>query len=123
MIGTNNTGHRQDPPEETSAGIKAIIDQLHEKSPDTRVLLLAIFPRGEGPKDELRKLNDAINERIAKFAESSKVTFLDISEKFLDEDGTLPKKIMPDLLHPNQEGCEIWAKAVEPKLKELLGES
>ena len=123
MIGTNNTGHRQDPPEETSAGIKAIIDQLHEKSPDTRVLLLAIFPRGEGPKDELRKLNDAINERIAKFAESSKVTFLDISEKFLDEDGTLPKKIMPDLLHPNQEGYEIWAKAVEPKLKELLGES
>lgn len=123
MIGTNNTGHRQDPPEETSAGIEAIIEQLHEKSSETNILLLAIFPRGEKPDDELRKINDAINERIEKFAESPKITFLDIGDKFLDKDGTLPKDIMPDLLHPNLEGYEIWAKAIEPTLKDLLGES
>jgi lysophospholipase L1-like esterase len=123
MIGTNNTGHRKDPPDETAAGIKAIIEKLHEKSPDTKVLLLAIFPRGELPNDELRQINDAINARIEKFADSPKITFLDIAGQFLDEDGKLPKDIMPDLLHPNQKGYEIWAKAVEPKLKELLGES
>lgn len=122
MIGTNNTGHRQDDADETAAGIRAIIDQLHKKSPETKVLLLAIFPRGEKPDDELRKLNDQINERIAKFADGDKVFFLDIADQFLDEDESLPKSIMPDLLHPNAEGYEIWAKAIEPKLSELLGE-
>lgn len=122
MIGTNNTGHRQDPAEETAAGIKAIIDKLQEKTPKSKILLLAIFPRGEKPEDPLRKLNTEINERIAKFADDEKVFFLDINDKFLEEDGTLPKSIMPDLLHPNAEGYEIWANAVEPTVKKLMGE-
>jgi beta-glucosidase len=29
---------------------------------------------------------------------------------------------MPDALHPNEAGYRIWAAAMEPKLKELLGE-
>jgi len=29
---------------------------------------------------------------------------------------------MPDLLHPNTKGYEIWAEAMEPKIKELVGE-
>jgi lysophospholipase L1-like esterase len=28
---------------------------------------------------------------------------------------------MPDALHPNVEGYREWAKAMEPKLTELLG--
>jgi beta-glucosidase len=29
---------------------------------------------------------------------------------------------MPDLLHPNEKGYEIWADAMEPTLAKLLGE-
>ena len=29
---------------------------------------------------------------------------------------------MPDLLHPNEKGYEIWAKAMEPMVKKLMGE-
>ncbi len=122
MIGTNNTGHRKDNPEETAAGIKAIVDKLGEKLPETKVLLLAIFPRGKSANDELRLINDAINQRISKLADDKRVFYLDISDKFLEEDGTLPKSIMPDLLHPNQKGYEIWAEAMEPTLAKLLGE-
>ena len=122
MIGTNNTGHRQDDPDETAAGIKAILDELGEKLPETKVLLLAIFPRGASPDDNLRKINDAINEHISKFADGKRVFYLDISNEFLEDDGTLPKSIMPDLLHPNAEGYEIWAKAMEPTLAKLMGE-
>ena len=121
MIGTNNTGHRKDAPDETAAGIKAILDRLHEKLPQTKVLLLAIFPRGASANDELRLINDAINERISKFADNERVFYLDVGDKFLAEDGTLPKSIMPDLLHPNEEGYEIWAQAMEPALTKLLG--
>jgi len=48
------------------------------------------------------------------------VTFLDIGDKFLQPDGTLSKDIMPDLLHPNEKGYEIWAEAIEGKVKDLL---
>ena len=122
MIGTNNTGHRQDAPKETAAGIKMIIDELQERLPKTKILLLAIFPRGEKPDDKLREINNGINKIIAKFADDKKVWFMDINDKFLNEDGTLPKKIMPDFLHPNTEGYDIWAKAVEEKISELMGE-
>ncbi len=122
MIGTNNTGHRQDDPDETAAGVKAIVDQLGEKLPEMKVLVLAIFPRGAKADDGLRKINDAINERLSKLADNKRVFYLDISDKFLEEDGTLPKSIMPDLLHPNEEGYEIWAKAMEPLVAKLMGE-
>ena len=122
MIGTNNTGHRQDPADETAAGVKEIISQLHTHHPDTKVLLLAIFPRGATPDDKLRKLNDQINEKLAELADSNKVFYLDIADEFLDDEGNLPKSIMPDLLHPNKNGYQIWAEAMEPTLKKLLGE-
>jgi beta-glucosidase len=34
----------------------------------------------------------------------------------------LSKEVMPDYLHPNAKGYEIWAGAIEPKVKEMLGE-
>lgn len=122
MIGTNNTGHRQDKPEHTAAGIKAILSQLRKRLPETKVLLLAIFPRGADANDPLRKLNEAINQIIAGYADDENVIFLDIDDAFLDETGELPKSIMPDLLHPNEKGYRLWAEAMEPTLKKLMSE-
>lgn len=124
MIGTNNTGHRKEQPEHTAAGIKRVIDELKLRLPNTKVLLLDVFPRGASEDDPLRQINNSINEIIEGFAdEESGIWFLKIGDKFLDTDGNIPKTIMPDLLHPNAEGYEIWAKAMEPMIKQLLGEN
>lgn len=123
MIGTNNAGHRRDKAEDTAAGIKAIVGQLRERLPETKILLLAIFPRGANSDDALRKLNDATNKIIATYADNEHVFYLDINSTFLDDDGTLPKSVMPDLLHPNAKGYEMWAEAMEPTIQKLLGES
>ncbi len=61
-----------------------------------------------------------MNALIEKFADGKKVVFLDIGEKFLEDDGTLTKEIMPDHLHPSKKGYEIWADAIEEPLKKLL---
>ena len=122
MIGTNNTGHRQDDPKHTAAGVRAILDDLQIRLPKMKVLLLAIFPRGANADDQLRKINDATNEIIAGYADNQRVFYLDLGDEFLDDDGTLPKSIMPDLLHPNPKGYEIWAEAMEPTVKKLMGE-
>jgi beta-glucosidase len=122
MIGTNNTGHRQDKPEDTAAGIQAILSELSQRCPQTKVLLLAIFPRGANAEDPLRKINDATNKLIKGLADEQTVFFLDINQTFLTEGGELPKDIMPDLLHPNQKGYALWAEAMEPKISALLAE-
>ena len=122
MIGTNNTGHRQDPADETALGIQYIVEELRKRVPDSKILLLAIFPRGETPRDELRQLNDKINARIAGLANNQDVYFLDINHVFLEDRGTLPRSIMPDLLHPGPEGYELWATAMEPMVARLMAD-
>ncbi len=48
------------------------------------------------------------------------IKFLDIGKVFLAEDGSLPRTIMPDLLHPNAEGYQRWADAMEPTLAGMM---
>jgi len=119
MIGTNNTGHLKQAPEETAEGIQMILSTLRARCPKAKVLLLGVFPRGAQPNDPMRKINVEINNRIAKLADGERVHFLDISDKFLDDKGVLTKEIMPDALHPKQKGYDIWVKAMEPMLIKL----
>ena len=123
MIGTNNTGHRnrdQESPQDTFEGIQAIITNLREKTPDTKILLLAIFPRGEMAGDQARVRNSTVNAMLPTLADNQHVFFMDIGARFLAADGaTLPKDIMPDLLHLNDKGYAIWAEAVKARLDEL----
>lgn len=124
MIGTNNNGHRKPEQESTAdtvAGIRAIVEKLGQKAPQAKVLLLAIFPRGATPQDACRMRNEAVNAEIQKLADGKRVLWLNVNDKLLQPDGTLSKEIMPDLLHPNAKGYEIWAEAVRPVVKEVLG--
>jgi lysophospholipase L1-like esterase len=126
MIGTNNTGFERDnttprnTPAETAAGVQEIIKLLRAKQPQARILLLAVFPRGEKPDHPQRKQVNEINALISKFHDGKNVHYLDIGRKFLAADGTLPKEIMPDFLHPKEKGYEIWAAAIKEPLAALL---
>lgn len=122
MIGTNNAGHRQDAAEDIAAGISEILKTLRKKLPETKIVLLAIFPRGADDEDGLRKLNQGANEIIKGYAKDKDVYFVDINGSFVDASGKLPKEVMPDLLHPNEEGYRRWAEALEPTLAKLLTE-
>ncbi len=121
MIGTNNTGHKpMQKPEEIAAGVQAVVDRLYAHSSKTKILLMAIFPRGAKPADANRMNNAAANALIAKLAGYKNVKYLDINKKFLQPDGTLTKEIMPDFLHPQAKGYQIWADSVVPEIKKLL---
>ncbi|QBE65486.1 GDSL-type esterase/lipase family protein [Pseudoduganella lutea] len=119
MAGTNNTGSRQEDPATTAAGLRRVIDELQGRLPNAKILLLGVFPR-DAADSASRRINSAINARIATFADNRRVFFADIGSAFLDEQGTLSKDIMPDLLHPNARGYEIWGKAMDPVLQPLL---
>ena len=121
MIGTNNSNGDENSAQEIADGIAAIVRTLREKLPQTKVLLLAIFPRGAG-RSYQREKNAKASALASKMADGKMVHYLDIGSKFLNADETLSKEIMPDFLHLSPAGYRIWAEAMEENVKELMGE-
>lgn len=119
MIGTNNSA--TDSAEGISKGIIAIVETIRSKQPQAKLLLLAVFPRGEkpSPNPQRDKLKE-VNATIAKLDDGKHIHFLDIGEKFLQPDGSLSKEIMPDFLHLSPAGYQIWADAISQKLAALM---
>lgn len=117
MIGTNNAGRNSAP--EIAMGVADVVFELRKDFPDAKILLLAIFPRSIGGPGA-QKIIDAINPIIATLNDGKNVFYMDIGSKFLAEDGSIPKEIMSDGLHPTSKGYEIWAEAVKDKLASLM---
>jgi len=125
MIGTNNSGHfpiAKETPADTILGIREILRTIRAKQPKAKIVLTAIFPRGANPADGYRQRNDAVNREIQKWADGKTVFWCDLADKFLAADGTLPKTLFPDLLHPNAAGYEIWYQGVKPYIEYALSD-
>lgn len=120
MIGTNNIG--QCPDEESAwaaAGITKIVETIHQKLPNAKVLLLGVFPRGKKNSIQRKKV-DEVNRIICKLDDGKKTRYLDIGKVFLNENGEIPGDVMPDLLHPNAKGYDLWYGAMNPLLEEMM---
>jgi len=120
MIGSNNASRSR--PEEIPEGIKAVVERLRAKLPNTRVLLLGIFPRGKDNEDPWRQINNKVNERISTLADGENVFYPDIGPKLVAPDGTASKEVLRDLVHLSAKGYAIWAEETEPTVAELMGE-
>ncbi len=118
MIGTNNSNKDDFTAPQIAEGVKACIDATHKKLPQAKILLLAIFPRGEKPDAQREKL--AATNAILKTFANETVSYLDIGDKFVGEGGVISKEIMPDFIHLSPKGYKIWAEAIEPSIKTLL---
>ena len=121
MIGTNNLGGGQSP-QDTAAGIAKIVAEMQTQLPKTQILLLGLLPRGQSPDDPLRAKVAQVNTLIAGL-EGKGVTFLDVGADFLQSDGTLSPRVMPDFLHPSLLGYQIYTAAIWETLTSLLAES
>ena len=119
MIGTNNGGRNE---EFIAHAILQIVKLIREKHPESKVVLMPIFPRGEKPDDPKRVANNRINAMLKTYPGVGKeIIWLDFNDKFLEPDGTLTAKVMNDLLHPNENGYRIWWENMGPLVKEIVG--
>jgi beta-glucosidase len=121
MIGTNNSGSNTS--EQIAEGITAIVKKLRDKLPETKILVLGIFPRGVDDNDAKRKVNAGANAIVEKLADGKMVEYLDIGPKFLDDKGVLSKEVMPDLLHLTPAAYKTWAASIESHVARMMGET
>ncbi len=121
LIGTNNTGHNLDKPQAIAAGVKKILGQLKSSVPDSKILLLSVFPFDKDPESPRRKNNNELNEIIKDFHDGQSIHYLDICHQFFDDSGAMTKEITPDFLHLSAKGYQQWADGMKEKVHELLG--
>jgi lysophospholipase L1-like esterase len=121
MIGTNNSGADRNTPPEILAGVKAVVEKIRSSLPDTKILLLGIFPRGAEFNDQ-RGVITQVNQALNKLDGRENIFFLDIGHAFLESDGSISEEIMPDALHLSPAGYRIWAESIEPFISRHLDE-
>jgi len=134
MLGTNNVNANlamhftANTAAEIFAADRKIVTMIRSRIPRSKVLLLAIFPRGprknsDGTADDgIRAMETirAVNRGLAGLDDGANVRFLDLGAKFIGPDGKILDSLMPEHLHPNAEGYRVWADAMQPLLDEMM---
>lgn len=125
LAGTNNVGRTPptgaDDPRiaGVTAGLKAIIDTMHAKAPQATIIVTGIFPRNDNIA--VMPIINAVNANLARLADGRQLRYLNINDKLADANGTLFEGMSKDGLHPTVKGYQVWADALTPILRELLG--
>jgi beta-glucosidase len=129
MIGTNNSNKNKDgtwtyTDSDILEGVTAIVNEIRRRQPDTKVLLLGIFPRGMTFNDQRGRLTE-INQALSRLDDGQHISYLDIGPQLIENDGSISQEMMPDKsnsrLHPSEKGYKIWASAMQPKLTAWIG--
>jgi len=116
-IGTNNlTGTenaRANTPQEAADGVAAVVAEVRQRLPRSKIVLMGILPRGFAADAPLREPIAQTNRLLAaRFGHDPAVRWLDIGARFLQPDGRLPQTLMPDSTHPSEDGYRIWGEAL-----------
>ncbi|HEU4683883.1 MAG TPA: GDSL-type esterase/lipase family protein [Nitrospira sp.] len=119
LIGTNDLASGRSV-EDTARGIRSVVHALRMKLPCTTILLLAVFPRSASPSDPIRLSIRSVNRLIARYADGEHIFYLDLGDKFTDDQGYLRKDLMPDTIHLNRLGYQVWADSMEQTIEGLL---
>jgi lysophospholipase L1-like esterase len=121
MIGTNNSSNEPTCVSQIADGVTAVVRNLRNKLPETKILLLGILPRDESP-DARRGNILQINQILRNLGDDRSIFWIDFGYKLINSDGTIPAALMPDYGHLSAKGYEMWAEAIEETISRILGD-
>ena len=126
LAGTNSVGNNSpqgsDDPriDAVSLGIKAILDICRRKAPNATIVFMGITPRNDNMS--VMPIINEINNRISTLADGKKIRYLNINDKLADNSGRFFEGMAnKDGLHLDVKGYQVWADALKPIFRELLG--
>lgn len=114
-------------PEEIANHIEEIIVMMKEKSPETQLILQAIYPINEQDRDSFYEKmmmkgngNESVketNKLLEALAKKHDITFININPLLSDENGNLKHAYAYDGLHPNASGYRIISDEIKKVIK------
>ena len=110
MVGNNNTMLRteeEEPPSDTALGIRAIVDTIKERSPETVICVFAILPCGRDSSDPRRTRNAAVNDAVRVLLAGTDVAFYEINNQVMDVDLNYGEDYSYDGIHLNATGYNV----------------
>src|ERR1051325_2488396 len=119
MIGTNNSNKDDNSEADILEGVTAIVKQIRTRLPETKLILLGIFPRDNTYSTQRGKILQ-VNQALENLDDGKNIFYMDIGSQMIESDGSISTDMMRDALHPGEKGYEIWAAAIEAKLKRWL---
>lgn len=120
LIGINNLGREEHSPEETFAGINAILAFLAKSFPHSKVLLSAILPPDRSPDSPFRARAEATNRLLKAGAAELGLAYLDPKDALLDAEGRFTEEVSHDALHLTEAGYRRWAAVLAPEVERLM---
>ena len=111
LMGTNNLEKNSD--DEIIDGINELVRAVRHRQPKAKIYVVGILPRAW---QELRvfTLNKVLRTRLL----TDEATFVDLSAELTLPNGNIINELFSDGLHPNKEGYQRIAKALEKVIKE-----
>ena len=118
LIGTNNLTGRRDLSSRTVKGIEEVVSLVRSKQKQARISVISILPRERNASSPVRKRIMKVNAQLKKLSGDGRFDFIDVHDKFLNEDGTLKDYILKsDAVHVSAYGYE---KALLPVIMEIV---
>jgi lysophospholipase L1-like esterase len=121
MIGTNDIPTSKSA-DEIAQNIANIVKTVRLSEPGTKILLMGLLPRC-APNDPMKTADMAkikqVNSEISHLANGKTIRFLNIGDKFKDAKGNARQDLLPDYLHPNYAGYQVWSNAIKPVIESM----
>mgnify|MGYP000291773271 FL=1 len=126
LAGTNNIGRVPGGDEKVAdivRGLRALVALMQQKAPNATIVLTGIFPREDSlpTAPAINAEIASVNAGVAAMADGRTIRWVNVNDRLTHADGRLRTELFMDALHPNVQGYQVWADALKPVLRELLG--
>ncbi len=121
LIGTNDVALGKNP-DDIAQDIAKVVKTVRLKEPDAKVLIMGLLPRcapDDPHRGEMLQKIARVNSEIRQLDNGQAVRYIDIGRSFADAKGQARRDLLPDYLHPNNAGYQVWSNAIKPIIDKM----
>ena len=109
MIGINDLFRDDMTSEKVYENILKIVNQIHEKSPNTNIFVHTILPT---TTVKIREKIQVTNTLLTNAASKESYQIIELHNEFADKDDLMNMNLSNDGVHLNETGYRIWMKKI-----------
>jgi lysophospholipase L1-like esterase len=114
LIGINDLFRDEMTSEIVASNIIKIVNQIHDKSPKTKIFVHTILPTNT---IKIREKIQSTNNLLKKAAVKELYQIIELHNEFRDKEDLMNRQLSHDGVHLNDEGYKVWEKLIIDLIK------